>query len=129
MSYSDVVMDHFWRPRSARVMRDAHVVGVGGVPGNGPFVILYLKLEGRRVMEASFQTNGCPPCIAAGSLLASEVPGADLRDAHARWTEEAVNAALGGLPIHKRHCSALAAEALRRACEFAEQPVAEEQAS
>lgn len=122
MTYSDVVMEHFWRPRSARVMRDATAVGVGGVPGSGPFVILYLKLSGRHVAEASFQTNGCPPCIAAGSLLASELPGKDLDEACACWTEEALNAALGGVPDHKRHCTALAVEALARATQVARAP-------
>lgn len=124
MNYSDVVMDHFWRPRNARVMRDAHVVAAAGSPGSGPFVLLYLKLEGTKVLEASFQTNGCPPCIAAGSLLAAELPGADVCEAQAAWSEAAINAALGGLPEHKRHCSALAAEALTRASEEAARRIA-----
>lgn len=115
MSYSDVVMAHFNAPRNNRVVPGADAIGVAGVPGNGPFMVLYLTLEDRRIVEASFQTHGCAPSIAAGSLLATELPGADLQDAARRWSEEAINAALGGLPEHKRHCSALAAEALARA--------------
>ncbi len=115
MSYSEEVVKHFWSPKNNRVDKDADAVGVAGVPGNGPFMVLYLRLDGTTIREASFQTHGCAPSIAAGSLLATELPGADLRLAPTRWTEEAINAALGDLPIHKRHCSLLAAEALDRA--------------
>lgn len=116
MRYSDVVMSHFWAPHNARVMPDADVIGGSGTPGRGPFMLLYLKLDGAWVLEASFQTNGCPPCIAAGSLLVSELTNTNVLEATARWPEESVAAALGGLPLHKRHCSALAANALAHAC-------------
>lgn len=112
-----MVMAHFWSPHNARVMPDAHVIGRSGAePGRGRFMLIYLKLDGARIAEASFQTNGCPPCIAAGSLLARELVRFDVREAASRWGESAVVAALGGLPEHKRHCSALAAQALSHAC-------------
>lgn len=117
--YSAVVMDHFYSPRSAFVMPDAHLVGQAGRPRGGPFMTLYLRLEGEgpdaRIAAASFQTFGCAPAIAAGSLLAERLPGTPLGEAAARWTEAEINEALGGLPDHKRHCSALAAEALQAA--------------
>lgn len=112
--YSEVVMDHFLNPRSAHRMPDPDRVGVAGVPGRGPFVVLYLKLAGERIEAASFQTYGCAPAIAAGSLLAERLPGSTLEAARG-WTDDAITQALGGLPPHKRHCSALAAEALVRA--------------
>lgn len=115
MSYSDVLLEHFWKPKNNRVMRDAHAIGVAGVPGNGPFLVLYLRLDGDTITEAAFQTHGCPPSIAAGSLLATSLPGSTTTAAVQRWTEPAIDEALGGLPVHKRHCSALAAAALERA--------------
>jgi nitrogen fixation NifU-like protein len=90
-------------------------IGVAGVPAQGPFVVLYLRLEGTAIVDASFQTHGCAPSIAAGSLLCTELPGLSLVEATERWTEVAIHEALGGLPPHKRHCSALASEALLRA--------------
>jgi NifU-like protein involved in Fe-S cluster formation len=96
-------------------MERPDAIGVAGVPAQGPFLVLYLRLEGDRIADASFQTHGCAPSIAAGSLLCTELPGQRLADATARWTEVAIHEALGGLPQHKRHCSALAAEALVRA--------------
>lgn len=113
--YSALVMDHFYNPRNAYRMDDASVVGHAGKPGGGPFLTLFLKLERDQVTAASFQTFGCAPAIAAGSLLAERLPGSTLPEAVERWTEEAIHEALGGLPDHKRHCSALAAEALASA--------------
>ncbi len=117
MSYADVLLQHFHRPRNQCVLEGADAVGVAGVPGNGPFMVLYLRLDDAgRVAEAAFQTHGCAPSIAAGSLLATVLPGEVPDDALVgRWTEVAIHEALGGLPDHKRHCSALAAGALERA--------------
>lgn len=113
--YSPVVMDHFYNPRGAFRMEAPDLVGRAGARNGGPFMTLFLKLEGERIAAASFQTFGCAPAIAAGSLLAEQLPGALLAEATSRWTEEAIHEALGGLPDHKRHCSALAAEALASA--------------
>lgn len=98
-------------------MRDADLVGVAGVPGNGPFLVVYLRLDGDRIREAAFQTHGCAPSIASGSVLVSELPGTLLSAACDRWTAKAIEDALGGVPAHKRHCPALAAAALKAACE------------
>jgi nitrogen fixation protein NifU and related proteins len=114
VSYSEQVMCHFWRPHNNRVMANADAVGVAGVPGNGPYMVLYLRLDGDVIAEAAFQTHGCAPSVAAGSLLTARVSGERLEDA-SRWTEAAIDEALGGLPPHKAHCAALAASALRTA--------------
>ncbi len=109
-------MDHFYAPRNAYRMQAPDVIGQAGKAGKGPFVVLYLKLSGDQIAEASFQTYGCCPAIAAASLLAEQLTGLTRLSAQA-WDEPAINEALGGLPKHKRHCSALAATALRHALE------------
>jgi NifU-like protein involved in Fe-S cluster formation len=109
--YSAIVMDHFHAPRNARRMERPDRVGTAGTPARGPFLVLYLRLVGQRIEEASFQTYGCAPAIAAGSLLAERLPGVTLAEARA-WTAPAIEAALGGLPRHKRVCAELAAQAL-----------------
>ncbi len=117
MAYADVLMKHFYRPRNNHVMERPDVVAVAGVPQSGPFLVLYLRVADGRVGDASFQTHGCAPSIAAGSLLCTVLPGEHLLEAAERWTEVAIHEALGGLPDHKRHCSALAATALLRAAD------------
>jgi nitrogen fixation NifU-like protein len=114
MSYSDIVLDHFYRPRNQFRMENADLRGVAGDPTHGNFMVLFFRVDGERIVAASFQTHGCCPSIAAGSLLAESLPGST-RQAAAAWTEARINEELGGLPIHKRYCSALAATALRDA--------------
>ena len=116
MPYSDIVLEHFRAPRNMRVMEKPDALGVAGEPGRGNFMVIYLRIEEDRIAEATFQTHGCCPSIAAGSFLTEQIVA---RDASAvrRWTEAAINEGLGGLPLHKRHCAGLAAEALRRALE------------
>jgi nitrogen fixation protein NifU and related proteins len=114
MTYSAVVYDHFFLPRNSHRMPDADAVGVAGTPGRGPFMLLFLKTQHERIVDASFQTYGCGPAIAAGSVLTEKLKGATRGEARS-IDELAINEALGGLPSHKRHCSALAAEALAKA--------------
>lgn len=116
MRYADVVMDHFHAPRCVGRMRDPDLVGTSGTPGRGNFMVLYVRLEGDRVAEASYQTYGCCPAIAAGSLLTESLAGST-RAELAEWDEPRLNQALGGLPRAKRHCSALAIDALERVLE------------
>lgn len=95
-------------------MKDPDLVGTAGDPHRGNFLVLYLRLQGEGVVEASFQCHGCAPAIAAGSLLSERLEGATLAEA-AAWDASRVEAELGGLPRSKRHCAELAAEALRDA--------------
>jgi nitrogen fixation NifU-like protein len=114
MQYGEIVMDHFFNPRNCFRMEKPDVIGKAGEPGRGPFMLLYLRVEGERVKDASFQTYGCGPAIAAGSvltecLLTSSRAEAELLD------DRAVDQALGGLPPAKQHCARLAASALKDA--------------
>lgn len=114
--YSDIVLDHFFNPRNCFRMTNPDVIGKSGEPGRGPFMLLYLDLEGDRIQEASYQTYGCGPAIAAGSVLTEKITG-KTRDEVRHWTAEAITEELGGLPKSKKHCAALAARALEHALE------------
>lgn len=121
-SYTDVTLDHFYNPRNARKLENPDVVGRAGNPERGgPFMLVYLKLQGERIEEATFQTYGCCATIAAGSAL-TELAKTKKKSEAERVDEGAINEALGGLPMEKRHCAALAARALKDA--LAHWPVA-----
>jgi nitrogen fixation NifU-like protein len=114
-SYTDVTLDHFFNPRNARKLDDADAVGKAGNPEKGgPFMLLYLKFEGEKISAVGFQTYGCCAAIAAGSALTELVKGKSTTFA-AAVDEKAIDDALGGLPLEKRHCSTLAARALEDA--------------
>jgi len=112
--YSDFVMDHFRNPRNGGRLPEFNARGIAGDPSSGPFMIIYLKLEGAVVREASFETFGCPAAIAAGSVLTEYVKGkaaSSARSVNAR----AVLDLLRGLPLGKEHCADIASTALSEA--------------
>ena len=116
--FSDIVMDHFRRPRNAGRLDPCDVQGVAGTPGQGPFMLLTVRLDGDCICEVQFQTFGCGPAIAAGSLLTELVCGRRLADA-ADMDRETLVEALGGLPHAKLYCADLAVDAWRDVLEMA----------
>src|SRR5437763_13373681 len=73
--YSDILMDHFTAPRNSGPLEAPDATGHAGTPGRGPFLILYLRIEDARVVAAKFQTYGCGPTIACGSMLTELIQG------------------------------------------------------
>jgi nitrogen fixation NifU-like protein len=112
--YSEAATDHFHHPRHVGVLEDATVVGRQGTPGQGPHMVLYLRLEADRIADARFQTYGCPAAIACGSWLSEWVIGRTKEEALLLSASQ-VNEGLGGLPLGKEHCPPLAVGALRDA--------------
>jgi NifU-like protein involved in Fe-S cluster formation len=112
--YSDTLMDHFLAPRNSGPLESPDVTGHAGAPGRGPFLILYLRIEGNKVTAARFQTYGCGPSIACGSMLTELIIGRSVADC-SRLTIETLIECLDGVPAEKRHSPALAIAALRDA--------------
>jgi nitrogen fixation NifU-like protein len=105
-------MDHFADPRNVGALPDADIVGTAGEPGRGNYIVLYFKLDGEVIVECGFETFGCAPAIAAGSMVTELMKGRSVAEA-LKLTPEELESALGGLPLGRRHCAGLAVEALR----------------
>jgi nitrogen fixation NifU-like protein len=112
--YSDILMDHFTSPRNSGPMQAPDLIGLVGTPGQGPFLLLCLRVKDGIVVEARFQTYGCGPTIAAGSLLTEMITDRPIADCSA-ITPEQLTEALGGVPPDKLHSPALAVGALHAA--------------
>jgi len=112
--YSEIVMEHFERPRNNGVLDDANAVGFMTNPVCGDTLLLMLRIADGRIEEARWQSDGCVASIAASSLLSELVRGKSAAEAES-ITREAVVEALGGLPASKLHASVLAADALHAA--------------
>jgi len=112
--YSDTLMDHFLSPRNSGPLECPDATGHAGAPGQGPFLILYLRMEGPRVAAAKFQTYGCGPTIACGSMLTEMVTGRSVTECMQLTTDTLIDA-LGGVPPEKLHSPVLAIAALRDA--------------
>ena len=57
--YRDVIVDHNRNPRNFRAMPDAHRHAEGFNPLCGDRLTLFVKLDGDRISDVSFQGSGC----------------------------------------------------------------------
>ena len=113
-AYSDIVIDHFQRPRNAGPLADANAVGEDRNPVCGDHMKLMLRIEHAAIAEARFQTRGCPAAIATSSMATVMLTDMTIDEAATLKRQDFVDA-VGGLPKAKVHCSVLAAAALRKA--------------
>ncbi len=110
--YSDLLMDHYRRPRNTGDLASPDVVVTVGSPYHGDMMRLSLRIADGRIAEAGFKVFGCAAAIAAGSMTTEMIRGRRLEDVE-KITNLQVAEALGGLPEGKIHCSVLAEQALR----------------
>ncbi len=112
--FSETLTEHVMAPRNTGVMENPDVTGHAGTPGRGAFLILFLKVQEGRIAAATFQTYGCGPTIAAGSMLTELIVGRTVAECR-KLTADDLIAALDGVPPDKLHCPALAIGALQDA--------------
>jgi len=111
--YSETVLEHFHNPRNCGPLPGATHEGTAGVPGEGPYMTLWFRVEDGRVTQAAYQTWGCPAAVACGSLVAELAPRVSIA-ALRSLTAADVMRLLRGLPEGKEHCAELAVEAIKR---------------
>ena len=112
--YTDTVMDHFMHPRNVGSIENADGVGEVGNAKCGDIMKIYLKIDDNRITDVKFETFGCGSAIASSSMATEMIKGKTIDEALALTNKEVVDA-LGGLPVHKLHCSVLAEEAVKSA--------------
>ncbi|MGE0131847.1 MAG: iron-sulfur cluster assembly scaffold protein [Blastocatellales bacterium] len=112
--YSPKVLEHLENPRNVGEMADATAHAVATNPVCGDLLRLHIKITGGRITAASFKVQGCPPSIAAGSVLTEMITNLTVEEAR-KLTPQDVTRALENLPRNKEHCSVLAIDALRAA--------------
>jgi nitrogen fixation NifU-like protein len=112
-TYSQKVIEEYYNPKNLGRMSDPDAVGI--VHGwCGDTMEIYLRLNGSRIEEATFMTDGCGPTVACGSKLTTAVRGMSLDKARQIKQDDLV-AALDGLPEESLHCAELAVNTLRQA--------------
>jgi len=114
-TYSERVIEEYRNPKNIGWMEDPD----GAAKFKGPCgdtMVVYLKVEGGRVKDIRFFTDGCGPSIACGSMLTQMAQGRTVDGATDLSKEELIEA-LGGLPDESLHCAQLAVTTLRKAPE------------
>lgn len=114
--YSEKTIDYFFNPRNLGEIPSPD--GFGRITGPcGDTMEIYLKVRDGKVMNASFQTDGCGTTIASGSMVTELAKGKSVLEAQ-KITQQDILNALGGLPEDSLHCALLAANTLKEAIKY-----------
>ena len=79
--YQEVILDHGRNPRNFRTMADATASAEGLNPLCGDHYQVFLRLDGDRVADVSFQGSGCAISKASASLMSQVLKGKTAADA------------------------------------------------
>ncbi|MHC1611228.1 MAG: iron-sulfur cluster assembly scaffold protein [Candidatus Methanospirareceae archaeon] len=113
--YTERTLAEAYNPKNVGEMKDPD--GAARVTGPcGDTVQIHLQIEGDRIVDSKFITDGCGASIACGSVITEMVKGKTIEEAF-RVEDTDVLSVLGGLPEENVHCALLAANTLRAALE------------
>ncbi len=73
--YQQVILDHNRRPRNRGKLPTANRVARGENPTCGDQCSVYLRMEGDRIAEISFDGSGCAISQASASLMTTQLKG------------------------------------------------------
>jgi len=81
--YQNVILEHNRSPRNYRAMADASQTAQGNNPLCGDEVTVWVRLDGDRIGDVSFQGAGCAISKASASLMTGAVKGKTRAEADA----------------------------------------------
>ena len=115
-AFIDNILDHYEHPRHRGPMPDATVSIKGGNPGCGDIITAHLKVDDQeRIIDASFEGEGCTISQAAASILSEQIIGKTLQEVenmdHTQFIED-----LGrDVVINRLKCATLALNTVKAA--------------
>jgi nitrogen fixation NifU-like protein len=92
--YQDIIIDHNRAPRNFRRIDPASRKAEGYNPLCGDKLTVYVKLDGERVEDVSFEGSGCAISVASASLMTDYLKGRT--EAEAETLYQDVHALLTG---------------------------------
>lgn len=115
---SAIAAEHIAAPRNVGPIQGATHHGIAWapwmMPGDGPYIKLWLEVHADKIVRAAYVSNGCPSSIACGSMVAQVVIGRTVEEA-SRLEPSDLKLLLDGLPEGKEYCAEMAVTALRQA--------------
>lgn len=110
--FSEIVLQHFQKPRNAGELTGADAVVEVSNPVCGDVLRLAVKVHAGRIGEVRFLCRGCTAAIACGSVLTEKMLESEWESLRG-ISAESVTESLGGLPEASFHAAQLAEDALR----------------
>ncbi len=111
----DLTLEHMMHPRNYGKLEEADATGIGKNPENGEMVIVYLKVDGDKIVDIAFQAKACMTTIVAGSIFTDTVKGAQMEEA--KELTRIMLSKLDNVPPEEAACTELVAEAFYAALE------------
>ncbi len=109
--YTERTLEEAYNPKNVGEIESAN--GISRVTGScGDTMQIHLKVQGDRIVDCKFLTDGCGSSTACGSVITEMVKGKSVDEA-SRVDGKDVLSILGGLPKESEHCSVLAANTLK----------------
>jgi NifU-like protein involved in Fe-S cluster formation len=113
MPYSATLLDHFMNPRQVGELANPTVTAEVVNAACGDRIKLFVVCDNGQITAVKMQAYGCPPTLAAASLL-TELMQAKPWASLSEITTDTIVTQLGGLPRGKLHAADLAVEALQQ---------------
>jgi nitrogen fixation NifU-like protein len=85
--YQSVILDHNKRPRHRGKIPQANRVASGDNPTCGDNCTVYLRVEGDRIADISFEGAGCAISQASASLMTTQLQGRTAEEAKQAFAE------------------------------------------
>ena len=85
--YQQVILDHNKRPRNRGKLPTANRVAHGDNPTCGDQCSVYLRLEGDRIADITFDGSGCAISQASASLMTTQVKGKTIPEVESMFQE------------------------------------------
>jgi nitrogen fixation NifU-like protein len=112
--YNDLVIDHFTNPRNVGEVEHPDGQVVMGDPSCGDQMKVTMKINGNRIVDIKFTSNGCSGAIATSSMMTELAKGKTVEEV-LKLTDDDVVIALGGIPEKKKDCSLMGIAGLQDA--------------
>ncbi|MCC6586002.1 MAG: iron-sulfur cluster assembly scaffold protein [Bryobacterales bacterium] len=111
--HNPTLMDHFKNPRNAGEVEHPTARVMFENAACGDIMLLTVRMEEGKVVEARYKTRGCVASIACGSAFTELLIGRD-KARLAEVTAADVEAAVGGLIKESKHAAVLCIDTLKK---------------
>ncbi len=78
--YREIILEHYKSPKNKHVMEDCHLHEGGVNRSCGDEIEIYVKLDGDKISDISFDGVGCSISQASASMLTDSVKGKTLEE-------------------------------------------------
>lgn len=79
--YQELIIDHGTQPRNKKVLENCSCSAKGHNPLCGDKIIVFLKIDGDIIVDATFQGEGCAISVASASIMSETIKNSDKKQA------------------------------------------------